>query len=1012
MASADKKNVRLKCYLYTDEDDGKATVMLVKVPRSATQEQFSRTLNQSFQCPVQVSRFEDDDKDWITVDSNFDFDDLLDAFDRVQRRGESALKIVVKQATPPMEPAAHGARLASSTPNIPTNTKISMDSWETSDSADAVTPQSRRKDELKLEVTRRPSSAPPLRAPQDEATSPRHINISLFDDLNKRLSIGSNPTVTLETPPLRTPPRSPTPSSRTNSISSDTSLTDSISVTSDSEDGSEFRPTFLTTPPAPYLEHDSRTPPLRTPPGPRSPESSSDSEDDEANLPIRELSPAQLHRPDSPPITPSSNPPQPKIKIEELINLNQVNKTDYNSNTNYQTMSWRKGSLLGKGGFGHVYLGMNDDTGEFFAVKQLEIDMSSEDKTRKSVLAFQQEIELMRKLNHPNIVRYLGTQLQSSTMYVFLEYVSGGSISSLISKFGPFKENVIKIYTKHILQGLQYLHENNIIHRDIKGANILIDANRKAKLADFGCAKTFAKEANQSNFKSVLGTPHWMAPEVIRGEGHGRSADIWSMGCTIIEMATGRPPWAQEFPEVAAVIFHIASSNETPQIPEHLSPEAHDFLLRCFRRNPKERPDAAQLLSHAFIKSGSTNETDIVLQQPHHKEVAFRATSIHSLAMSPPTIATFHSLGSDLILRVFSFLEESNFATLALVCKSWRILMEDDMIWRYKVLQKWKQAKKTEEVSWSKLYWNQVTHDKQWIYNDLSMKILKGKTHSKSINYVTFNSTHAATCSDDKKIKIWNLNKRKLSKTLKGHDGAVHAVQFCQNDTKLVSGSSDKKIKIWDLKSRKAVATWEAHGDIVSALQCLGTRLVSASFDKTIRIWDLTSNSSTNSKPVCTLTGHKGAIHSLCFVDHTIVTASVDCTVRLFDVRMEKCTRVLEGHTAEVTCLQFDKSTNSVISGSADKTIKEWDVGTESITRTIAAAHDDWIWTLQFDANKIVSASKDKHIKIWNRNNNNSVKVLKSHTDAVHSLMYDATKMLSVGADKVVRLWLPADTKH
>lgn len=152
------------------------------------------------------------------------------------------------------------------------------------------------------------------------------------------------------------------------------------------------------------------------------------------------------------------------------------------------------------------------------------------------------------------------------------------------------------------------------------------------KLADFGCAKMLANLRAPSNLHSVLGTPYWMAPEVIRGEGYGRSADIWSLGCmysiglllllmivvvikrlcyqhiydshtgTLIEMASGRPPWAQEFTEIAAAMFHIASTSDVPQAPRELSQEAHDFLLRCVKRDPKERPDAATLLVHPFIR--------------------------------------------------------------------------------------------------------------------------------------------------------------------------------------------------------------------------------------------------------------------------------------------------------------------------------------------------------------------------------------------------------------------------
>jgi len=228
------------------------------------------------------------------------------------------------------------------------------------------------------------------------------------------------------------------------------------------------------------------------------------------------------------------------------------------------------------------------------------------------IASYKQEIDVMKNLNHPNIVRYLGTKIgkgkHKNIMYIFLEYCSGGSIRSMLTKFGSFEENLIRSYSKQILDGLLYLHSNNIIHRDIKGANLLVK-DHKVKLADFGCAKIFAGLTPISNAKSILGTPFWMAPEVIRAKGYGISADIWSFGCTLIEMACGQPPWADQFTEPTAAMFHVADSTEPPKIPLNLGKDASDFILQCFKRNPKERPTAKNLLDSPWIISSDSSET-------------------------------------------------------------------------------------------------------------------------------------------------------------------------------------------------------------------------------------------------------------------------------------------------------------------------------------------------------------------------------------------------------------------
>ncbi|KAL6784426.1 hypothetical protein ACKKBF_B01735 [Auxenochlorella protothecoides x Auxenochlorella symbiontica] len=266
-------------------------------------------------------------------------------------------------------------------------------------------------------------------------------------------------------------------------------------------------------------------------------------------------------------------------------------------------LNWTKGELIGQGAFGSVFLGMDNDTGQLMAVKQVHVSKAGSSKVSEHVTALEAEVRLLQQLDHPNIVRYLSTETTNDALHIFLEFVPGGSIASLLAKFGHFRETVVKVYTRQILLGLEYLHAHGIIHRDIKGANILVDNTGLVKLADFGASKKIEDLVTiDSGFKSMKGTPYWMAPEIIKQSGHGRQADIWSVACTVIEMATGRPPWSGLGSQVAAM-FHIASSKGPPPIPEHLSAECKDFLYLCFNRNWKDRPLAAQLLQHPFLAS-------------------------------------------------------------------------------------------------------------------------------------------------------------------------------------------------------------------------------------------------------------------------------------------------------------------------------------------------------------------------------------------------------------------------
>ncbi|XP_010912615.1 mitogen-activated protein kinase kinase kinase 3 isoform X2 [Elaeis guineensis] len=271
------------------------------------------------------------------------------------------------------------------------------------------------------------------------------------------------------------------------------------------------------------------------------------------------------------------------------------------SSTRSHQSQWKKGKLLGRGTFGHVYLGFNNESGQMCAIKEVKV-ISDDSNSKECLKQLSQEITLLSQLSHPNIVQYYSSEMAEDTLSVYLEYVSGGSIHKLLQDYGPFREPVIRSYTGQILSGLAYLHGRNTVHRDIKGANILVGPNGEIKLADFGMAKHMSSYTSIRSFK---GSPYWMAPEVImNGNGYNLSVDIWSLGCTILEMATSKPPWSQY--EGVAAIFKIANSKDIPEIAEHLSSEAKSFLKLCLQRDPSARPTAAQLMDHPFVRDQPT----------------------------------------------------------------------------------------------------------------------------------------------------------------------------------------------------------------------------------------------------------------------------------------------------------------------------------------------------------------------------------------------------------------------
>jgi mitogen-activated protein kinase kinase kinase len=232
-----------------------------------------------------------------------------------------------------------------------------------------------------------------------------------------------------------------------------------------------------------------------------------------------------------------------------------------------RSIKWVKGALIGKGSFGSVFLAMDAQRGLLMAVKQVELPTSAtqnEERKKGMINALEREIDLLKDLQHENIVQYLDSSMDDTSFNIFLEYVPGGSVTALLRNYGAFEESLVGTFVRQILQGLAYLHGRDIIHRDIKGANILVDNKSCVKISDFGISKKVEDSKLVPFFLSMAliqlsgmlggtakahrpsfqGSAFWMAPEVVKQTSYTAKADIWSLGCLCVEMLTGEHPWA------------------------------------------------------------------------------------------------------------------------------------------------------------------------------------------------------------------------------------------------------------------------------------------------------------------------------------------------------------------------------------------------------------------------------------------------------------------------------------
>ena len=268
-------------------------------------------------------------------------------------------------------------------------------------------------------------------------------------------------------------------------------------------------------------------------------------------------------------------------------------------------VTYQLGNCIGRGQFGSVYRALNLNSGQMVAVKRIKLEGRSDE----DVTQLMNEVDLLKSLTHPSVVKYEGLVRGPEVVSIILEYVENGSLLHTLKAFGNFPEKLVGSYVVKILEGLNYLHEQNVVHCDLKAANILTTKNGNVKLSDFGVSlnlKAVEKMNNKNN--DAIGTPNWMAPEVIELKGVTTAADIWSLGCTIIELLTGKPPYYDML--AMSAMFRIVE-DDCPPIPQKCSEPLRDLLLQCFKKDPTLRPSAETMFEHAWVRQSWSGNKEL-----------------------------------------------------------------------------------------------------------------------------------------------------------------------------------------------------------------------------------------------------------------------------------------------------------------------------------------------------------------------------------------------------------------
>jgi hypothetical protein len=259
-------------------------------------------------------------------------------------------------------------------------------------------------------------------------------------------------------------------------------------------------------------------------------------------------------------------------------------------------------NMIDVGKFGNVYLCQDKPSQALMAVKQVHYNPNSE-KSKKLFASLMNEVEILKFARHPHIVRYYGFNSGRGTFNIFMEYVEGGSMRRYIEVKGPLSNDETIESLAHILLGLSYLHRNFIIHRDLKGANVLRSADGILKLADFGYSKKFEEENEENKMSSFVGTLCWMCPEIIKGKGYDNKCDVWALAATCYEFLTGNPPYFDLEPYSVMKKIVTTPMRENLKFGKEISDELKKLMLRCFEMDSSLRPSVDEILTLPMFSS-------------------------------------------------------------------------------------------------------------------------------------------------------------------------------------------------------------------------------------------------------------------------------------------------------------------------------------------------------------------------------------------------------------------------
>jgi WD40 repeat protein/serine/threonine protein kinase len=616
---------------------------------------------------------------------------------------------------------------------------------------------------------------------------------------------------------------------------------------------------------------------------------------------------------------------------------------------------------LGEGGMATVYKAYDTRLERDVAIKIIRRGAFPPNQLERILKRFEREAKALAKLSHPNIVGVIDYGEYEDAPYLVMEYLPGGTLKQRIGKPIPWQEAIRLLIP--VAQALEYAHEQNIIHRDVKPSNILLTVKGQPMLTDFGIAKIL--ETNETFTLTGtgvgVGTPEYMAPEQWTGQSTQQS-DVYSLGVVLYEMITGRKPYAADTP--AAILLKQAND----PLPRPISfvrdlPEmVEKILIKALAKNSDGRYRTVSEFVHALENLSITYPQERTLIQSHPRDLtldelpptreervvnAERADITNKILMGSlfggilvvcivAAVLGLALLDKDGGIPSMSLFPTKTATPLALPVLAGTPLpvsvsISPENTGNLKLFGRWGEGIPNAMAnSLDGRYVALATSVDVKVFEADTLELVKSYDTEDAANwisalFVTNLDQIIGACGDGNSVQLWDVSSQTLLRVLDGHSESIVKLEFSHDGSSLISGSSDHSAKLWRVADGSLLRTLDGHTDWVRAVAFSpeDSMLATGSDDKSIKLWRVSDGSLLH-----TLTGHSEYVYSVAFSPDgsLLASASGDDTIKIWRVMDGSLVRTLEGHSSSINSIAFSPDGSLLASGSSDKTIKIWRV--------------------------------------------------------------------------------------